>query len=354
MSGTSCDGVDGVIARFSDDHRVSLLAYAHLDFDETLRCRLNQLQQTHFSLDPFHLMAKTANDLVDCYAEVVRQLCVQAGVLPTDIQAIGAHGQTIRHNPKAGYSIQINNSARLVEKTGIQVVSDWRNRDIAAGGQGAPLAPIFHQWLFDTPEQHRVLINLGGIANMTDIPSGLGFDIGPANTLMDYWIMKHLCQPFDEDGAWGASGKMIPSLLTKLLSEPFFHQPPPKSTGRDLFSCEWLERHLTGNEKPEDVQATLLELTAQIISQAVSGLQKKPDQIFLCGGGVYNRALRERLDCLLPVYTATTADLGLAPMAVEAATFAWLAARTIHHQQGNLPKATGAIGQRVLGAIYPV
>ena len=327
MSGTSCDGVDGVIASFLDDHHVTILAYTHLEFDEALRYRANQLQQRYFSSDPFHLMAQTANDLVDCYAEVVRQLCLSAGVLPTDIVAIGAHGQTIRHNPEAGYSIQINNSARLVEKTGIQVVSDWRNRDIAAGGQGAPLAPLFHKWLFDTPSQHRVLINLGGIANITDLPSGLGFDVGPANTLMDYWAMKHLHQPFDEGGAWGASGKIISSLLEKLLSEPFFHQLPPKSTGRNLFSCEWLGRHLTGNEKPKNVQATLLELTAQTISQAVLRLQKTPDQIFLCGGGVYNRALRERLDQLLPVYTKTTADLGLAPMAVEATAFAWLAAQ---------------------------
>ena len=354
MSGTSCDGVDGVIAEFSDDHRVTIVAYAHIDFDDDLRCRLNQLQQTHFSSDPFHLMAISANDLVDYYARVVSQLCQTAKLRSADITAIGCHGQTIRHHPQSGYSIQMNNPARLVEKTGIRVIADWRNRDIAAGGEGAPLVPLFHQWLFGTPDWHRVIINLGGIANLTDLSSNLGFDIGPANTLMDTWIMKHRHQPYDAGGDWAASGEVIEPLLVRLLSTPFFHQQPPKSTGRDMFSLAWLEGHLTGDEKPEDIQATLLVLTAQIVSDAVLGLKKRPDQIFLCGGGVYNKTLRQKLDQLLAVNTMSTAEIGLDPMQVEATAFAWLARQTLMHQPGNLPEVTGAIGPRVLGAIYPV
>ena len=352
MSGTSCDGIDGVIAAFSDN-AVNILASDHLSFDSQLKGKLDFLQQRTFSSsDPFELAAVAANELTDCYAVVVNHMLQKTTLSPQDIRAIGCHGQTIRHWPALSYSLQISNPAQLVEKTGIAVISDWRNRDMAAKGQGAPLVPAFHQWLFG--KAGRIVANLGGIANITDLSTGIGFDSGPANTLMDNWIMSRLKKPYDHQGDWAASGKVIQTLLIKLLAEPYFHKAPPKSTGRDIFSLKWLERHLVGDEKPEDIQATLLFLTAKTVSDAIIGQCLNVEEVLLCGGGVYNRALRQALDRLLPVKTKTTEEVGLDPMLVEATAFAWLARQTWNNLTGNLPCATGASGDRVLGAIYPV
>ena len=354
MSGTSLDGVDAVLAAARGKH-FRLLGSVHLSYPARLRSRLLALQQR--GNDELHRAAVLANELSDLYAGAVRRLLARARVGARSVAAIGCHGQTVRHRPGDAYTLQLVNGARLAERSGITVVCDFRSRDVAAGGEGAPLVPAFHRALFGAARCSRVIVNVGGIANLTSLPARgtvTGFDCGPGNCLLDAWIMKRRGRRYDHNGAWAARGSVVPRLLKKLLAHPFLRRRPPKSTGRDEFSLRWLERALAGSERPVDVQATLLELTAVTIARAVRSYCADAREVFVCGGGAYNRALLARLATSLSgKRVATTAALGIEPEHVEALAFAWLAREALMRRPGNVPAVTGARGPRVLGAIYP-
>ncbi len=350
MSGTSLDGVDAALVAFDDTHcevrRTHYQAYS----DELKSDLLALHDPSDNELEQSLILA---NRLARLYAQAVH------GVLQgshADVSAIGCHGQTIRHRPELGFTLQLNNPALLAELTQIAVVADFRSRDIAAGGQGAPLVPAFHQAVFRHPTLHRCVINIGGISNLTDLPPHgdiIGFDCGPGNLLMDAWCKRHTGRAYDAYGEWAAGGKASASLLERLQQQPFFRQKPPKSTGRDLFNMTWLEQQLDG-ESPQDVQATLAELSALCIADAVKDYCTGVDEIYLCGGGAHNRLLDERLQALLSGIPVLHTDaLGIPVDWVEAAAFAWLAKQTLEHKPGNLPAVTGAAGLRILGAIYP-
>ena len=360
MSGTSLDGVDGVIARPDEGGRWQVAAHAHQAFDTTLHAELLALNRS--GADELHRAALATNALVAAYAAVVRTLLRESGLAPAAVTALGAHGQTVRHRPQAfdgtGYTVQLMNGALLAERTGIDVVCDFRSRDLAAGGQAAPLVPAFHAALFARPGEDHALLNLGGIANLTLLPADgrvLGFDTGPANVLMDGWCQRHRGQPFDADGAWATTGRVDDELLATLLAEPFFALPPPKSTGRDLFDAAWLDARLPGAARaPEDVMATLLELTARSAAADLRRHLVGAATLHVCGGGAFNARLMARLAALLPgMAVASTAKLGVPPDQVEALAFAWLAQAFMERRPGNLPAVTGAAGPRVLGALYP-
>lgn len=351
MSGTSLDGIDAVLVEFGANHRPELLAKHYLPFDDALRKPLLALHQpAHHEL---HQSQIVGNQLAGLYAQTVTALLP----LAHSVNAIGCHGQTIRHCPEHGYTLQIGNAARLAELTGITVVSDFRSRDIAAGGQGAPLVPAFHDKVLRHNDIHRVILNIGGISNLTDLPPRditTGFDCGPGNLLMDAWCMQHLGKAFDAGGAWATTGRVIPALLEKMLAEPFFALPPPKSSGRDLFNMGWLNALLAGDESAADVQATLLELTCLSIAQAIHQECEGAQEIYVCGGGAHNLTLLKRLTTLLPQCSVQATDaLGVDGDYLEAIAFAWLARQTIHSRDGNLPAVTGARHPCILGAIYP-
>jgi anhydro-N-acetylmuramic acid kinase len=335
--------------------RFQLLESIHLQYPARLRSRLLALQQR--GNDELHRAAVLSNELSDLYAVAVRQLLARAGKSARAVAAIGCHGQTVRHCPGDGYTLQLVNGARLAERSGITIVCDLRSRDVAAGGEGAPLVPAFHRALLAAAGRGRVIVNVGGIANFTSLPARgavTGFDCGPGNCLLDAWIQNKRRKLYDARGAWAASGRVIPRLLMKLLAHPFFRRRPPKSTGRDEFNLRWVKRLLSGNEPAADVQATLLELTAVTIARAVHRDCAGAHEVFVCGGGARNRALLARLAALLPGKRVGTTDaLGIAPEHVEALAFAWLARQTLRGKPGNLPAVTGARGPRVLGAIYP-
>lgn len=353
MSGTSMDGIDAVLLDLGSAPK--LLHHSHQPISPQLRASLLALNES--GPDELHRAAQAANALALGYAAVVRALLTQAHAAADLITAIGCHGQTVRHRPESGYTIQLVNGALLAELTGIRVVCDFRSRDIAAGGEGAPLVPAFHRAVFAHPQRSRALVNIGGIANITSLPSQgdvTGFDCGPGNVLMDGWIMAHQGAAYDAGGSWAAQGAVLPELLERLLAHEFFKRRPPKSTGRDLFNLKNLEVALTGNERPADVQATLCELTATAIARALTAHCADAPEVYLCGGGARNDRLRERLAALLPGRrVAVTDELGIAAESVEAAAFAWLAQRTLAGEPGNLPQVTGARGPRVLGSIYP-
>ncbi len=356
MSGTSVDGVDGALMAFPVRGRPRTLALASRAMPQPLRDELLLLQRTQ----PGELdrAAVAGGALADLYARVVAMLLRSAKISAARVVAIGAHGQTVRHRPDLGYTLQLLNPARLAEVTGIDVVADLRSADLAAGGQGAPLVPAFHAAVF-ADRNRRAVVNIGGIANVSLIAPGgkrvLGYDTGPGNVLMDSWCERHRGERFDRGGRWAASGHVDAALLASMRSEPYFALQAPKSTGRDLFDAAWLDRVLSAGgsgQAPADVQATLLELTASSIADACRGF--KADEVYLCGGGVRNRALTKRLGRLLaPVPVADTSALGIDPKAVEASAFAWLAQRRIDGKPGNLPSVTGAAGSRILGALYP-
>jgi anhydro-N-acetylmuramic acid kinase len=354
MSGTSLDGIDAALVDLSSE-MPALLGTHFQAYEPELKNTLLALH--HPSQNELHHAHITANKLAHEYASAIHSLLNNSGVDAGQIQAIGCHGQTVRHRPEHGYTIQLNNAALLAELTSIHVVSDFRSRDIAAGGQGAPLVPAFHDKVLRHPDVHRAILNIGGIANLTDLRcdgNTTGFDTGPGNLMMDAWISKHLNQSYDKDGAWAASGKVIPTLLQQLLAEPFFIQSPPKSTGRDLFNLAWLEKYLIGNEKAADVQATLLALTVKSIASAVQRFCNGAKEIYLCGGGAHNTALVSRLQLSLPqCLIQKTEVLGIAADWMEAIAFAWLAQQTLQLRPGNLPTVTGARHACVLGAIYP-
>jgi anhydro-N-acetylmuramic acid kinase len=354
MSGTSLDGLDVVLVEQTTTPRLidtcyiamppslrqDLLALCAPGPDEVARCALAEQQ------------------LAQLTAQGVHSLLERQALRPDDIRAIGSHGQTIRHEPARGFTVQIANSALLAELCGITVVSDFRRRDVAAGGQGAPLVPAFHQAVFDDGSC-RAVLNVGGFSNLTLLTPGKvvgGFDCGPGNALMDAWIQRCRGEEFDRDGAWAASGRVLPELLTAFLTDPFFQTRGPKSTGRELFNLTWLDSHLAAQPgaAAEDVQATLLELTAVSIATALNRAQSATRDLLLCGGGAHNLRLRQRLGELLPqLRVDTTEPWGIAPDWVEAAAFAWLAHCCLEGIAGNRPSVTGARGPRVLGAIYP-
>lgn len=353
MSGTSVDGVDAVLADFSA-MPCRAIARAHIAFTPELRVELNALQKS--GADEVHRGALAANALMDTCAAAVASVLAAGECRPGDIAAIGLHGQTIRHRPELGYTTQLANPARLVEATGITVVADFRSRDVAAGGQGAPLVPGFHAAVFGVPDRHRVIINIGGIANVTDLPPGgpvRGFDTGPGNTLIDAWCERHTGQPFDRNGAWGASGRVVPELLRAMLAEPYFALRPPKSTGRDRFHPRWLAKYLHASFATQDVQRTLMQLTSQSIVAAIDAYCAGADEVLVCGGGAQNAELMRELGAqLAPRSVATTAAHGIAVNEVEALAFAWLGREALAGRPGNIATATGARGPRILGAIY--
>jgi anhydro-N-acetylmuramic acid kinase len=348
MSGTSLDGVDAVLLDATAAPRIA--ASVHNSFDEPLRRELLALNAP--GDNEIDRCARLGNELARRYAAAVGELLRTSGTQAAQVRAIGCHGQTVRHRPDRGYTLQIGNAALLAELAGIAVVADFRSRDLAAGGQGAPLAPAFHATLFRHRSENRAVVNLGGIANVTRLPlegTVVGFDCGPGNCLLDLWAGRHLGKPYDDNGEWGAGGAVVPALLGRMRDEPFFAAPPPKSTGRDLFNEAWLAARLRG-EEPRAVQASLLELTASCVADACKGAAR----VIVCGGGTQNIALMRRIAALLePAPVESSAAHGLDPSLVEAAAFAWLAERTVNAAPGNLPEVTGARGPRVLGAIYP-
>lgn len=353
MSGTSLDGIDTALLDFSDS-KPRLLATHYQAYPTALKEALLALHQpTHNEL---HHTQLVANELAQGYAAATKMLLLAANVNPKDVSAIGCHGQTIRHRPDAGYTLQLGNAALLAELSGITVVNDFRSRDIAAGGQGAPLVPAFHHKMLRHPDIHRVIVNIGGISNLTNLPPGQatsGFDCGPGNLLMDAWISRHLGQPYDKDGSWAASGVVIPALLQAFLDEPYVHATPPKSCGRDLFNMGWIEQHLHGKEAPADVQATLLALTGHAISDAILRYCQGTEEVYLCGGGAHNLALVSYLNKALPNCLIQLTDtLGIEADWLEAIAFAWLAQQTLQSHCANLPEATGARHPCILGAIY--
>lgn len=357
MSGTSLDGVDGVLARI-DERGMATLGHAHVAFPDTLRTTLLSLQTPGH--DEIHREALASIELAQLYARCVEQVLSLAGVGAEAVTAIGCHGQTIRHRPDLGYTRQTNYPALLAELSKITVIADFRSRDIAAGGQGAPLVPAFHQHVFGAAHT-RVVVNIGGISNISVLDANTrGHDTGPGNVLMDAWIQRHLNRHFDADGAWAATGRVDSDLLASLLAEPYFAQLAPKSTGRDLFRLSWLDARLSQHSgvTPQDVQATLCELTARTIAGDIVRAAPDCEAVFVCGGGARNRELMRRLQAnlqqLSPACQVASTDLlGVAPEHVEALAFAWLAQRCAHAQTGNLPAVTGARGSRILGAIYP-
>lgn len=361
MSGTSLDGIDVCLADVQAK-QFKVLATHFLAYPISIKSKLLTLHTpSHNELEEAELVA---NQLAKLYADAVNALLDQQHLKPEQIVAIGCHGQTIRHKPivnhDVGFTLQIGNAALLAELTQITVVSDFRSRDIAAGGQGAPLVPAFHQAVFSHPETSRAIINIGGIANITYLPkttdqqiSVLGFDSGPGNMLIDAWTKQHLHQDYDADGAWARTGRVNDALLQQMLGDPYLAAPPPKSTGRDLFNDDWLQHQLSKiTLPPQDVACTLTKLTANSIADALIKFCPPVDEIYLCGGGARNSLLVSELRHNLPNSLIEPTDaLGVGVDWVEAAAFAWLAHQTIAHRPGNLPAVTGAKGLRILGAI---
>jgi anhydro-N-acetylmuramic acid kinase len=364
MSGTSIDGVDGVLVDITDGGEfVGVLSHTHRPFDPALRHELLALN-TAGGTDELRRAERAANGVSAAYAGVVNQLLASRGRLASDITAIGAHGQTVRHQPDPAdplraYTTQLLNGALLAELTGIDVVCDLRSRDVAAGGQGAPLVPAFHAAVFRNRSIDRAVVNLGGIANLTLLPSGgavTGFDCGPANGLMDGWCERHTGARFDDGGRWAASAAPDAALLAALASEPYFAAAPPKSTGRDLFHLDWLDAKLArfAGLSPAAVQSTLCSLTAASVAGDLRRYAPTTRELYACGGGAFNAELMRRLAQALPsVAVDSTAAIGLPPNEVEASAFAWLAHAFVRRLPGNLPSVTGARGPRILGALYP-
>ncbi|MFL1515499.1 anhydro-N-acetylmuramic acid kinase [Pseudomonas prosekii] len=355
MSGTSLDGLD--IALIEQTSAIKLIATHYIPMPETLRAELLGLCAS--GPDEIARSAIAQQNWVTLAAQGIHALLDQQHLKLADIRAIGSHGQTIRHEPARGFTVQIGNPALLTELTGITVVSDFRSRDVAAGGQGAPLVPAFHEALFEQQPGNRAVLNVGGFSNLSLIEPGkavAGFDCGPGNVLLDAWIYQQRGDNFDRDGQWAASGKIEPTLLSELLSDPFFVTKGPKSTGREVFNLPWLMQHLSHlpTFAAEDVQATLLELTALTIIESLQSAQSNTRELLVCGGGAHNAALMARLASLLPnAKVSSTAAYGVDPDWVEAMAFAWLAHCCLEGIAANRPSVTGARGLRILGAIYP-
>lgn len=356
MSGTSVDAIDAVLVDL--DHSPPRLLQRHS------QAWPHGLREIALALNEpgdqeLHRMALLDNAVARLFATAVNTLLRISGMPPAAIRAIGSHGQTVRHAPDAvePYTIQLGNPSLLAELTGVTVVADFRRRDLAAGGQGAPLAPAFHAAFLASDEEDRAVANIGGIANLTLLPATdgpvIGFDTGPGNGLLDAWTARHLDAPLDRDGAWAASGRVIPELLERLLADPYFQRQAPKSTGREYFNLAWLD-NATEAFAPVDVQATLTALTAYSIARELELHMPTARRLLVCGGGVHNVTLMARLrDALPTIVVQPTTVLGVDPDYLEAICFAWLAQRTLAGQPGNLPSVTGARGARILGGIYP-
>lgn len=369
MSGTSLDGVDAVLAAWPDEGgsgaRPFERAFVHRPMPAALRDELLALNGTR-GHDELHRAALAANALARLYAEAMHSLLAQAGVGAEAVSALGAHGQTVRHRPREfdgnGYTIQLLNGALLAERTGIDVVCDFRSRDVAAGGQGAPLVPAFHAEVFGDARADVAVLNVGGIANLTLLPRQgpvRGFDCGPGNVLMDLWCERCTGGRFDEDGRFAAAGRVYEALLRQCLAEPYFGRPPPKSTGRDLFDAGWLDARLAAAGAvaiaQADVMATLAELTAAAACEALGRTAPGTRRLLVCGGGARNGHLMRRLAARAgaQVSVVGTAAQGIEPEHVEALAFAWLARAFRDRRAGSLSEVTGAAGPRVLGALYP-
>ncbi|SAK83759.1 anhydro-N-acetylmuramic acid kinase [Caballeronia catudaia] len=362
MSGTSMDGVDGVAVQFATGKAPVVLGEAHVSFSKGLRDALFELQTP--GDNELEREALAANALATRYAVCCHELQSMSGYSASKVRAIGVHGQTVRHRPEKGYTRQINNPALLAEMTSIDVVADFRSRDVAAGGQGAPLVPAFHATVFGAANETRVVCNLGGISNITILAANgevRGFDCGPANALIDEWAFRHTQRAYDDGGQFAAQGRISQTLLNALLDEPFFDLAPPKSTGRDLFNPAWMDAKLAAfaSLAPADVQATLTALTATTVAREIARHAPDTRAVYVCGGGARNPVLMQMLqqaladNSMASVPVMTTEALGVPPQQVEAFAFAWLAMRCVAREPGNLPAVTGAAGERVLGAVYP-
>ncbi|MFK0572304.1 anhydro-N-acetylmuramic acid kinase [Endozoicomonas sp.] len=359
MSGTSLDAMDAAAVRFDGPLPV-LLATHTTEWPSELKGKIQQLCQS--GNDEIRRLAEVDPAIARVSAQTVKSLLVKAGLTAEQVTAIGSHGQTIRHIPELGYTLQIGDPNILAEQTGITVVADFRRRDMAAGGQGAPLVPAFHRAVFTSETAHRVVVNIGGISNVSILPPGseqspvTGFDTGPGNLLMDYWCQQQWNTPYDKDGFHASQEPHDPILLETLLSEPFFRLPAPKSTGRELFNPAWLSSMLEGFSglSPTTIQATLCRLTARCVADAIKQHGPETGEVFVCGGGANNKTLMTMLRKEMPnKRLGSTSDLGVDPQWVEAIAFAWLAQQNILNLPGNLPDVTGASGLRVLGGVYP-
>ena len=358
MSGTSADGIDAALVQFPSGGGCRFVHGLTARWEPVLRARLVALGEGG-PLDSLEELGELDARIAISFAEAANQLLAEAGVDRRQVRAIGSHGQTVRHRPLAepAFTVQLGDGNRIAELTGITTVCDFRRRDVAAGGHGAPLMPAFHVGMLGTADEDRAVLNLGGIANLTLIPregAVRGFDTGPANALMDAWCQRHTGRTFDADGAYAASGAVDEGLLAGWRSDPWFALPPPKSTGREQFHLAWAEAHMgEGEYAAADVQATLLELTVTTVADALQTQQPQTRRLLVCGGGVRNRQLMKRLAARLPgVQVESSAVHGLDPEYVEAMGFAWLAQRTMDGLAGNLPSVTGANGPRILGAIH--
>ncbi|WP_298185798.1 anhydro-N-acetylmuramic acid kinase [Acidiferrobacter sp.] len=361
MSGTSGDGVDAVCVHFDEDApQVALAAHCYQPYPESLRERLLSLMVP--GENEIDRMGTLEGELAEIFAAASTEVHRQAGLAAHEITAIGSHGQTIRHRPRGphAFTLQIGDPARIAERTGITTIADFRRRDMAAGGQGAPLVPAFHQWLFGHATRTRAIVNIGGIANITVIPAAdrravaQGFDTGPGNALLDGWVRLQTGAPQDTDGRLAARGQADGALLALLKDDPYFMAPPPKSTGREHFTLKWLDdrlQRLGRDLGAANVQATLVALTADTITEALAPLG--PEEVYLCGGGTANPVLMAALTSRLAIPIQTTARLGLDPQLVEPTAFAWLAREALAGRPGNLPSVTGARHPVVLGALYP-
>ena len=362
MSGTSMDGVDAALVRFGD-RTCELVATLQQPYPAALREELRQASQNPDNMPVDHLCSLDSR-VAESFAETATALIDTARADARNIAAIGSHGQTIRHQPggKPPFTLQIGDPNIIAVRTGLTIVADFRRRDIAEGGQGAPLTPAFHDWLFADKFAHSVVLNIGGFANITVIASSsdetIGFDTGPGNTLMDAWISRHKSVAYDDSGNWAESGTVSDQLLRQLMSDPYFSAPPPKSTGFEYFNLDWLQESLRSagivdSIATEDVQATLADVTARSIADAVMSHAQHTEQVYVCGGGVHNEHLLRRIRAYLPgIACVPTTECGLDPDWVEAVAFAWLARQTLSGLPGNLPSVTGASRSAILGGVY--
>ena len=360
MSGTSMDGIDAVLVDLSKAQAELICSHSH-PFPASLQTQLSDIISPAWKGSLLQI-GRLHQKLGKLFADSVSALLQKKDISAQNILAIGSHGQTVWHQPEGDhpFSIQLGDASQISELTGITTVADFRSRDIAAGGQGAPLVPAFHQALFAKANINRILLNIGGIANITLMAGDKkisGFDTGPGNGLMDAWIKKHKQENFDKNGDWASSGTINNKLLDQLLNDQYFSLPAPKSTGKEYFNLQWLEAAISISIKPQDIQATLVELSAISIADAINSatsMQQNWHELYVCGGGIHNQFLMERLQHHLPAFKITsTQRLGVSPDWMEAIAFAWLAKQTLEGKPGNLASVTGAKGARILGAIYP-
>ncbi len=358
MSGTSLDAIDVALVDLTNEKSPRLIHAENLVIPDSLRFRIAQLCQP--SDDEINRMGALDVELGELFAEAALTVLKKTNIKTEQVRAIGSHGQTVRHHPyhSSPFSLQIGDPNTIAFRTGITTVADFRRMDIAAGGQGAPLVPAFHDAVLRSENENRVIVNIGGMANITLLAQNFsvsGFDTGPGNVLMDSWIQKHKSLAHDAEGSWARSGQCLEALLQQLLSHPYFSLPAPKSTGREMFHLAWLEAQLTeiGEIKAEDVQRTLLEFTARSIGDAIAQLPAPIDRVLLCGGGSHNTYLRERIAALLPQsIIGSTSDFGVSADWLEAMAFAWLAKQRLEHKAGNAPAVTGASRPCILGGVY--